>query len=92
MIFGYHDPAHSRRRSVHDLIAFNLTVPAFKGTYAALMPTAVIEGLQLRNDMPCRAPLIVNARGRLYHVWGAESTCFCLHGALQNIPDHVQHF
>ena len=64
IIPGYRDPTGGPRRSVRDFVAYNLTVPAFRATYAVPMPPIDIAGLQPRNDMLCRAPLIKKARGR----------------------------
>ena len=45
-------------------VAYNLTVPAFRVNYAVPMPPVEITGLQPRNDMLYRSPLIKKARGR----------------------------
>ena len=95
MIQGYHDPAGGPRRSVRDFVVYNLTAPAFRATYAAPMPPVEIAGLQPRNNMLCRAPLIKKARGRpqTARLTSGEQRArvAAFNGALQNIPDRIQH-
>ena len=95
VIQGYHDPAGGPHRSIRDFVAYNLTVPAFRATYATPMPPVEIAGLQPRNDMLCRAPLIKKARGRPQAARLASgeqrARVAAFHGALQNIPDRIQH-
>ena len=94
VIRGYHDPAGGLHRSVRDFVAHNLTVPAFRATYTAPMPLVEITGLQPRNDMLCRAPLVKKARGRpqvaRFTAGEQRARVAAFNGALQNIPDRLQ--
>ena len=59
------------------------------------MPPVEIAGLLPRNDMLCRAPLIKKARGRpqATRLTAGEQRArvAAFNGALQNIPDRLQH-
>ena len=57
VIQGYHDPADGLHRSVRDFVAYNLTILAFRATYAAPMPLVEILGLQ-PPAMTCSAELL----------------------------------
>ena len=80
---------------LHEFIPYNLTLEAFKATYAEPMPPVEVEGLEPQGDNDCRAPLFKKARGR------PQAACLTAgeqrarqaawNGALQNIPDRAQH-
>ena len=58
------------------------------------MPLVEITGLQPRNDMLCRAPLVKKERGRpqVARLTAGEQRArvAAFNGALQNIPDRLQ--
>ena len=97
VIQTYRDPAGGQRRSVREFISYNFTFEAFKAICAGPMRPVEVEGLEPQGDNDCRlgAPLLKKARGR------PQTACLTLSkqgagqnawkGALQNIPDRVQH-
>jgi hypothetical protein len=56
-------PRGGARRSARDFVAYNLTVPAFRATYAAPMPPVDIGALQPRPEMRCRCPILKKPGG-----------------------------
>ena len=96
MIQTYRDAAGGRRRSAREFIPYNLTLEAFKATYAEPMPPVEAEGLEPQGDNDCQAPLFKKARGRPQTArltvgeQRARQAAWNGPGALQNIPDRVQ--
>jgi hypothetical protein len=56
-------PEGGARRPARDFVAYNLTVPAFRATYAAPMPPVDIGALQPRPEMRCRCPILKKPGG-----------------------------
>ena len=95
MIQEYRDPAGGQRRSARDSIPYNLSLEAFKAAYAEPMLPVEVEGLEPQGDNDCRAPLFKKARGwpQTARLIAGEQRAreAAWNGALQNIPDRVQH-
>ena len=95
VIQEYRDPAGDQRRSARDFIPYNLTLETFKAAYAEPMLPVEVEGLEPQGDNDCRAPLFKKARGRpqTARLTAGEQRAreAAWNGALQNIPDRVQH-
>ena len=93
MIQTYRDPAGGQRRSAREFIPYNLTLEAFKATYAKPMLPLDVDGLETQGENGYRAPLFKKARGR------PQTPCLTAgeqrareaawYGALQNIPDRI---
>ena len=81
--------------TLYVILSHALTVPAFRATHAAPMLLVEIAGLQPRDGMLVQAPLFKKARGRpqvARLTAGEQRTRVAVfNGALQNIPDHLQH-
>ena len=60
----YHDPAGGQRHSAREFVSYNLTLEAFKATYAEPMLPFEVEGLEPQGNNDCRVPLFKKARSR----------------------------
>ena len=95
VIQTYRDPAGGQCRSAREFIPYNLTLEAFKATYAEPMLPVDVDGIEPQGENDCRAPLFKKARGRpqTARLTAGEQRAreAAWHGALQNIPDRVLH-
>ena len=57
-------PIEGDDRSAREFVSYNLTLEAYKATYAEPVLPVEVEGLELQVDNDCRAPLFKKARGR----------------------------
>ena len=57
MIQTYRDPAGGQRRPAPEFMPYNLTLEAFKATYAEQMLSVDADGLEPQAENDCRARL-----------------------------------